>query len=391
MYNIGGMISDPNDISALFGGEEVEENVETKEGEDTDTEEEEPQEKTQEKIVTEEGIDSLFGDEEDPSEKVGDEDNEENNSEKEEEPSETKKGSSPNQNLYSSIAKTLAEDGALSFLSEEELDKITDAEGIVAAFKKNDENRLDEQQRRILEALDNNIPTPVIKQWENAINYLDSITTEALEAETPEGEELRKAIIYQYQINLNVGEDRAKKMVQRSIDGGTDVEDAKEYLELLKTDTQNKYNALLEEGKKQSEAIKKQQAEDLDKLKKRFLEDKNLLGDVVIDTKTRQKALENCIKPTFRTKDGKYLTEMQKYISENPQDFQLYATLFFTLTDGFKNMGNILKETVKKEKKKAIKGLEEAINNTQRYPNGILNMNSRDDNSAFRLAPQDKW
>ena len=44
-------------------------------------------------------------------------------------------------------------------------------------------------------------------------------------------------------------------------------------------------------------------------------------------------------KPTF--------DEIQKYIAENPVDFQMKVALLYTMTEGFTKMGNVLKQTVK--------------------------------------------
>ena len=75
-------------------------------------------------------------------------------------------------------------------------------------------------------------------------------------------------------------------------------------------------------------------------------------------------------------------------------DFQMKVALLFTMTDGFTKMGNVLKQTVKKEKKKAMQELEKVVNNTQRNSFGSLNLFEKDENSSFnnlQFAPKSAW
>lgn len=100
------------------------------------------------------------------------------------------------------------------------------------------------------------------------------------------------------------------------------------------------------------------------------------------------------MKPTHKTENGVYQSAIQKYIAENPADFQMKVALLFTMTDGFTKMGNVLKQAVKKEKKKALQELEHTINNTQRTPSGTLNLRGtkRDDMfGGLEIAPTSTW
>lgn len=394
-YTIGGMITGADEISALFGNNEVEETAEEQKKETTDT-----QEKPEEEQETAETIDplSLFKEDEDKdeekkSEKVGK--SEEDNAEdlEREPPKDKKTGSSP-ETLYSSIANSLAEDGTLSNLSEEDIKEIKDAESLVAAMKKQVDSMLDDTQKRINDALNAGLEPSQVQQYEQAIQYLNNLTEEDVTAETQEGENLRKTLIYQYQVSLGLNQDRATKMVERAFAGGTDIEDAKEYLELLKEKYQNDYKNLINEGKEQAKLAKQKQEEEIKKFKKTLMEDKTILGDLAIDAKTREKAFDNWMKPTYKNEQGQYQSAIQKYIAENPADFQMKVALLFTMTDGFTKMGNVLTQTVKKEKKKAIKDLEAVINNTQRTNSGLLDLSAGDDDANFRgvkFAPPESW
>ena len=46
------------------------------------------------------------------------------------------------------------------------------------------------------------------------------------------------------------------------------------------------------------------------------------------------------------------------------------------MTDGFKNIDNLVKDKVRKEKRKGLSELEHTLNNTARTPGGSLNFAS---------------
>jgi len=389
-YTIGGMLTDASAIAELFSKEQPEDIQEQRKEEIPDTDKEKETEITEEAPT----IQDLFGKKEENPERVGnDEDNEE--TEEQKEPSQkTKKGSSPENNPYSSIAYAMFEEGVLSNLSEDDLKDVKDGESLVAIMDKHVNARFDEQQKRVLDALNAGIEKRVIKQYEDTMQALDNLSAEKLEEESVEGENWRKAIIYQYYIDRGESQDRANKMVERALSGGTDVEDAKEFLEELKTSTKEKYTALIENSKEQLQEQKKQQEEALEKAKKAILEDEHVLGGISIDRQTRQRALDYWLKPVHKKEDGTYQSELQKYAEEHPSEFQIQIALLFALSDKFKNPEKIAKETVRKEKNKAMKELEFVVNNTQRTSSGIINPNFKDEDtnfSSFQLASPELW
>ena len=194
-----------------------------------------------------------------------------------------------------------------------------------------------------------------------------------LETEDEQGENLRKQLIYQDFINRGYNKDRALKMVERSFNAGTDIDDAKEALKSNKEFFQDEYDSLIKEAKKaqeKEEADKKEQAE---QLKKSILEDKKFFGEIEIDKTTRQKVFENISKPVWKDPEtGEYYTALQKYEMDNHADFMKNVGLLFTLTDGFKTIDKLVKGKVKKEIGKGLKGLEHVLNTTSRDSNGNL-------------------
>jgi len=88
---------------------------------------------------------------------------------------------------------------------------------------------------------------------------------------------------------------------------------------------------------------------------------------------TRQKAYDTIMKPLYKDSEtGEMLTAIQKYEKENKSEFMKNLGLLFTLTDGFTNLNKLVSDKVKKESKKAIRELENTLNNTSRTSDGNL-------------------
>lgn len=280
-------------------------------------------------------------------------------------------GTSPN--FYSSIAKALTEEGIFPDLDEETISKVRTPEGFRDLVEKQIQAGLDERQKRIDDALNAGVEPTEVKKFEGAISYLDSITEEDLTDESEKGETLRKNLIYQDFVNRGYSKERATKEVQKSLKGGTDIEDAKEALESNKEFFQEQYDNLVKEAQEQEEATKKERRQQAEALKTSILTDKKVFGEIDVDKKTRQRIYENIVKPVFKDPEtGELMTAIQKYERENSTDFLKYVGLLFTMTDGFKNLDGLVKGKVRKEVKKGMRELESKLSGTMRTSDGNL-------------------
>lgn len=283
-------------------------------------------------------------------------------------------GTSP-KNFYSSIASAMAVDGIFPNLDEETVKKVDSAESLSELIDAEVNARFDERQRRISDALNNGVEPTDIKKYENTLNYIASITDANIAEESEKGEQLRRNLIYQDFLNKGYSPEKAQKFTERTIDAGTDVEDAREALQSNKEYFQGAYNKLLREAQEEAEAEKAERQQQAAKLKDSIMKDKNLFGDIELSGDIRKRAFDNISKPIFKDPEtGEYLTALQKYEMENRADFLKYAGLIFTLTDGFKDFESFTKGKVKKEIKKGLRELEQTLNNTSRNSNGSLKM-----------------
>ena len=327
--------------------------------------------------TTEVDAENLF----DEPEGVGSEDKEKEDTNSE------KVSTSPNKNFFSSVAKAFAEEGIFPDLNEDEIANINTAESFREIIDKQIQSQLSERQKRADEALNAGLEPDDIRKYENTLSYLEEVTDNKLEEETTEGEELRKRLIYQDYINRGFSQERATKEVKRSIDSGNDIEDAKEALNSNKEYFKSQYDKLLNDAKEEQKKYEQERKNQAEQLKKSIIEEKKVFGDIEVDKPTRQRIFDNLSKPVYKDEEtGTYMTALQKYQHDNPNEFIKNVSTIFTLTDGFKNLNKLVKGKVNKEIKKGFRELENTLNNTARNSDGSINFASGvdDENSMFK-------
>lgn len=294
-------------------------------------------------------------------------------------------GTSPN-NFYSSIANACAVDGIFPNLDDETIKKAVDAESFSNLIEAEINARFDEKQKRISQALENGVEPNDIKKYESTLSYINTITDAAIAEESEKGEQLRYNLIYQDFINKGMTPDKAKKFADRTVDAGTDVEDAKEALLSNKEFFTGAYNKMLQDAQQKADEEKAEREKNAKELEKTLMKDKQLFGDMEISNDIRKKAFDSVSKPVYKDPEtGDYMTAIQKYESEHRAEFLKYTGLIFAMTNGFKDFDSFAKGKVKKEVKKGLRELEQTLNNTRRNNDGSLRMvtNQKDDPNSF--------
>lgn len=360
LFTVDNMLMGESVAAEDLFGEDISPQEETQQEESKDTQEEKVENNIPEGEVDAE---DLFGTADDDNpESVGDDKDKE---EKETFTNENDGSSPKSTNLYSSFAHALYGDGLFQTLDDETINKVKDADSFSEAFENEINARLDETQRRIKEALDYGVQPNIIGQYERTLSNLNGIKEENLTAETDEGENLRKIIIKQDFINRGFSAERAERQAERSLNAGTDIEDAKDALESVKDFFQNKYDEAIKSAKEEAEAESKRIEKEAEEFKKNVLEKDTLFDDIPIDKKTRQKAFEAMTKIVKTTSDGEKLTAVQQYADENPVQFRTLLGVMYAMTDGFKKMGNILNSSVKKRVKTNLQNIERQVYGNQ--------------------------
>lgn len=368
-----------DEIENLFSEEE--ETQEAPQNNDGDNSEENKNDKDNETTEVID-VDNLFTD---LPESVGS-GKENNTGDREDTYSEKGKDASPDKHFYSSVAKALKEEGIFQTLEDNEVEEISSAEDFAEAVNKQIHSMLDDRQKRIDEALNSGVSTSDIQRYEKALEFFNSLQENDIIDESDKGEKLRKQLIYTDFINRGYSTERAQREVQKSFSSGTDIEDAKEALASNKEFFQSEYDNIIREAKEEEQKEvekRKKQAEDL---RRSILEDNKIFGDLQVDKVTRRKIYDNISKPVYKDPEtGELFTAIQKYEMENRPEFLKNIGVLFTLTDGFKNLDNLVKNKVRKEVKKGLRELEHTLNNTSRTSDGNLKFVSgvEDDPESF--------
>ena len=297
--------------------------------------------------------------------------------------------SSPkNKNFYSSITDALVIDGIFPDLDKETIQNVKTPEDFHKIIEEQINARFTEKEKRINEALNNKVEPSVIQQYESTIDYLNNINDDSLSAEDEEGENLRRQLIYNDYLNRGFSKTRAEKMVNDTINNGTDVDDAKDALQGIKDFYNNKYKEILDSAKENEKKLAEERTKQSENLKKSIMEDKNLYGDVDVDKATRTKIYDFITKPVYKDSNGNYMTALQKYQSENTIEAMKNFAICYTLTNGFKDWSKLGSKQAKKEVKKGLANLEKVINSTSRNNDGSLGFVSFDESSYLGQGMQ---
>lgn len=361
-FDIENMMSE-EEVANLFLDTSEPENQETnpdkKDGEDIENNNDDNGKTTEEEV----DVDNLFASPESVgSGKTG-----------KEEDTNKPKGENTSSNFYSSIANALKAEGIFPDLDDEVISKVQKPEDFRDLIDQQIKAGLDETQKRVNECLNLGIEPNVVKQYESTIAYLNSIDEQALKAETPEGENLRKTLLMNDYVNRGFSKERALKEVEKSLNNGSDILDAQDALESIKTFYKTQYEGIIKKEKDAEAEFKKKQQEDAEKLKTSIIDDEKVFGDLVVDKVTRKKIYDNIMKPVYKdSKTGEVYTEIQKYEHDNPNEFMKYLGLCYTLTNGFKDFNGLVGKKVKKEVSQGLRDLESKLNNTSRNSDGNL-------------------
>lgn len=297
----------------------------------------------------------------------------------------------PTNNLFSSIAKALRDEGVFPDLSDDTLNGISDAESLRKMFDDQISKTLDERQQRLENAMNSGATSKELNAYQNALNIMQNLesrdTQDLLTQEGDEGDDLRKRLIYQDYVNRGFKHEKAVKMLQKILDDGTEIEEAKEAYESCKEFYKSQIDDFQKEMESRKAETKKQEEKQYASLKKHILDTESFYGGVKVDKGIRQKAYDAITKPVYKDDEGNYMTALQKYQRENPMEFMENVAMLYSLTDGFKSVDRLAKGKVKEGLKKGFAELESVLQNTRRNSDGTLNLaNTPPDDSE-----REKW
>jgi len=266
--------------------------------------------------------------------------------------------SSPN--IWSSNAAFLQEQGLLPSLKSS--NTIKSAEDLAEAFKKELEIQADFKAKTMLDNLDlEKIAISKKSQLE-----LESITEDYLK----NNPEIAKDIIFRDYLNQGLSEERARKMLRKTIDLGEEVilEDALESVQSLKEFEKRQNDAELENYRKREAEAAKELEKINQSIKNCIYNSKEVISGIPNTKALQDKVFKSMTEPVAKNPETGEM--MNKFISDrmkNPIEFDVKIYYLYELTNGFTELGNIKKTTVSK----VTKQLEDTLRKTKFEDSGV--------------------
>lgn len=231
------------------------------------------------------------------------------------------------------FARYLLEQGNISNLDEKALQDVIESEGEESALSFLIQSEVDYNKTSILENYDL-YNQEYIKMRESGVDpedaaksiqsleQLDSINVEDLEDES--SSDLRKQILFaNYKATTNFSDDRIKKLIQRSLDLGEDLDDVKEALESLKEikkeEIENLKKTKITEKLNQEKEVK----ETISNLKTKINSLDEIVPNLKVSKQSKQKIEELLTKPVKQTDQGQMLNGVWSKRMDNPMDFDI--------------------------------------------------------------------
>ena len=287
-------------------------------------------------------------------------------------PAETGEGEDSSADFYSSVASAMRQDGVLEYLNDEDIAAVTDADSFRAAMEREISMRYDEGQRELMEAMGYGADVGELAQLQQTIGWLDSIDPQTLGNDGDEqAAQLRKDLISGYYSSLGMSPEQVAREVKKSLDAGTDIEDAKAALEQQRGFFRSVYDGRIQEAKRREDQRRLELENRQRTVSERIMNSEEPISGLRVDKRIREKALENMYSPTVKGADGRYYTKVQAYQMEHPDEFLQAVGLLYTLTDGFTSFDKVVAGAVRREKNKNIKNLESVLRSRQGGGNGL--------------------
>jgi len=315
----------------------------------------------QEDNENQDGLDITGSDEQN---NLGEDENPEEVGENEDHEEEGEDSDENSPNIYSSFASVLSEQGLLPSLDLQKDKPITNVEELTSSIKLEIENQAKEYivnkiGQEGYDALNKGISLAEYQQYQDNVNTLEGITEDTL----AEDIELSKKIIYQDYLNQGIDENRAMRLLKKSIDAGDEsiIEDARESLASLKVGEAKRLQQLADE--RQARALAEaQEQEKIDNDLKNSIYNKTEFFKGIKVNKTIQDTVYNSItKIVGKSPSGIMENKLMRDRRENPIDFDSKLYYLYEMTNGFKDLSKI----TNKSETKAISKLERDLRKTK--------------------------
>lgn len=192
-------------------------------------------------------------------------------------------------------------------------------------IKKNEYADLNDQAKKMLEDYRNGIPSEVIRNYNNQRLQLERLEAYQILPDdsdsdeiTAQKEQIRKTLIYNSFVASGINSERAKKLTDRSLELGDDVEDAAGALNDLKSINEKK----MEEQRQLAESEKDEAQSKVKKIEKQILETEEILPGMKIPERKRKELFDQMTRPVKVTEQGP-IYAIQELRAKDPVTFDL--------------------------------------------------------------------
>ncbi len=270
-----------------------------------------------------------------------------------------------NEQLYSTLAAEFKAKGVLPGL--EDIDGIKSLEDINNALQAEVDARLDATQKTLREAMNSGADVSEVAKISQTISKLESVTDDYIENEDNAAFRLH-AIKQDFIIN-GYSEERASVMAQRSIDAGTDVEDAKFALASIIEDEKDNMRGLIDGARKKEE-------DSLEEIKNYISTTPEVLPGIALTDSQKSELYNQVISDV-----GGNETAFMKAQTQDPMGTRMKLEALFYVTKGFKDFSVFSAPGVTN----SSNNLENLLRGAKFTQDGKINTDIQDENSNFML------
>ena len=268
--------------------------------------------------------------------------------------------------LYSNLAAQFKSEGVLPGL--ENIEDIKDLTALNEAIRKEVESRFDDEQKRIKEAVKVGAEPTEVSEKLSTISKLESVTPEFLSDE--KNLNFRMQAIAQDFIDKGYNPERAHTLAQRSVDAGTDIEDADFAIKNIIAHEKKSLDNIIE-------LAKDKEAKSLNDIKDYIQKTPEVLPGIQL-TDSQKDELYKGITTDVGNKDNAFVA----YQKSDPVGSRIKLEAFFYLTKGLKDFSVF----TNKAETKISNSIENLLRGANFTETGAINTDVPDENSTFKLS-----
>lgn len=247
---------------------------------------------------------------------------------------EEEQGDDSNQSTLSVFAQSLKEGGVFAGIDDDKIQKVNSVEDLLKlmdeSLNKKKFEGLTLTQQRYLESLEAGVSKSEFDQIEKELNYIESITDEALE----NNPQLQFNMIGLGLMEQGISKEKASKIANSMMASGNGLAEALESKEQLYKIKEQKFKESIE-AKKQDTKLSVEKTKELVDGKK------DVLSSVPLTTADKETIFRRMTTKVDVNENGEPINRFTQWRKENGVEAEFIINALFTLTNEFKDLGRL--------------------------------------------------